>query len=123
MESDINIHEHNTGNDKHQEYLAAYDFKIKIEPITVTEISANLIDDFNAEVSIKLSNNDSIDYILSESRLPVNGQIAPPYYTEKFIINNEQIDIDEAWLSEYTNGTLIGSILNYYKSVKVVSCK
>ena len=102
--------------DQSKELEAANNFKHISEVITVVNCEADLKDDFNSHVEIEMSNGDKIEYDLRESRNPVGSQSAPPYYTTFLKINGQEFFKDSIeWIGEFSDGTIIGSILNYYK--------
>jgi len=106
----------NSDIDKKSEMKAINSFKYipPTKPVVVTDCNANFIDDFNTDIQIELSNGDKISFIVKESRTPVKGQSAPPYYTVELKINDKVIETDLDNFMDYMDGSWIEAILSYY---------
>jgi len=83
--------------------------------VTVNSLNADIIDDYNTDVNIVMSNGDSITYEMFETRTARNGQTAPPYYSFSLKINGKIVTNDLDDVLTGSTGTIVGDILLFYK--------
>jgi hypothetical protein len=112
---DINVEDENY--DAAKEKKAAQDFIVG-RKYTVVNVKANIIDDYNTNVKITISNDDEIEYNLKETKYPVKGQISPPFCNFSFKVNDKEYTNDLEDVITGDSGTIIGDILRYYKKIK-----
>lgn len=99
---------------KSEETKTAKNFSWSPVPVTVKNIDADIIDDYNTTIDIDLSNGDTIEYYLKERSNKKPGDSAPPYTDFYLKINGEVFEKETEWMADFSTGSIVGTILSYY---------
>ena len=103
---------------KSAEIKSAKKFKWTPTPVTVKDIEADIVDDYNTSVDIDMSNGDVIEYHLSERRRQAGDGGAPPFYDVHLKINGNVLETDLEWMSDFGTNSIVGTVLAYYSNWK-----
>ena len=101
---------------KETEENFANNYKLCKDVITITHYDINMVDEFNSDIYIHLSNGDVIHYSCDELKKPKKPGDAPPYYEVEVTINGKFVSGDD-FLDEYGGGLCwLKSLMDFYEN-------